>query len=114
MQARPAAGTGQVDAQHVIFPAHHSLRRDHHDPLGELEGQVDALGQARSNSLADHEPVNDRLDTMDLGLGKLGRLFGYLDNFAVHSGTDQPRAADRLEDLEVLSFASAHARAPGS
>ena len=77
---------------------------------GELERQVETLGQPGPDSFADRDPIDDGLDRVRPRLGQLGRLVGDLDHLAVDSRTDQAGAADRLKDLEVLPLAVANQR----
>ena len=78
-------------------------------PCGQLQRQVDALGEAGADALADDQPIDHGVDVVELGLGKL-RLAGAgdLDDLAVDPGAEHACPADRLKGLEVLPLAAAH------
>src|SRR5262249_40358706 len=106
LEAGPARRAGEVDAQDAVLPAVVLLDREEDRPLAELQGQVDALGQAGADPVADHQTVDDRLDGVRLGPGGPRGLIGEVDDLAVDAGADELGAADRLEGVEVLALAA--------
>src|SRR5262249_5320613 len=115
-QARPPGRAREGDTQEPLLPARGRWRpRPRLDPppppaVGELQYQVEALGQPGPDALADDEAIDDGLDGVGLRLDQLGGRVGDLDHLAIDPGADQPGASDRLEDVEVLPLAVADQR----
>ena len=85
----------------MVDPAAVDFGGDRRQSIGQLEREVEALGEPGADPLADDQAIDDGLDRVALGFGELGGLVGDLDDLAVHPRPDQPRAADGLEHLGV-------------
>src|SRR5262249_24093095 len=96
----------EANAQDLLFPAAGRVQQRDNSTAGELERQLDALGETGPNARADRDSIDDRLDRVRFRLRELGRRVGHLDDFAVHACADQTGSANRAEDLDVLPLSA--------
>src|SRR5579864_409234 len=109
VEADAAARAGVFHAEHLVFPARVSLCREDDRALAELEREVDALSEPRADAITNHETVDHGLNIVALRLRELG-VVANLDNLAVNPRTQQARAADRLERIEMRALPSPNKR----
>ncbi len=83
--------------------------RDRGDPLRELEGGLDAVGDAAADALLGDETVHDHLDRVLVGLRELDGL-GELADLAVDPGAGEPLAGELLQELLVFPLPPADDR----
>src|ERR1700733_7372282 len=99
-QAASAVGATEMDAVKLLVPALGPFSQRQNAAAGELERQVETLGDSGTDAFADRDPVDYGFDRVRPGLRKLRGLVGHLDHLAVHPRTNQARAADRLKNIE--------------
>ena len=96
-----------MNAERDIFPTAIRSRGENDGAFTELECSVDALGQTRTDALANHQSIDDGLHVVRPGPGELGGIL-HFDDLAINPGPEQARAADRHERLGVFPFAAAN------
>ena len=117
-QARAAGRAGEVDAQDAVVPARvGDLGGDRPGPARRRRASAPGRGSRPAGAGCPRGSTSRSTTAsmrVGLGLGQLGRLVGDLDDLAVDPGPDQPRAADRLEDLERAAPCGRGPAGPGA
>ena len=80
---------------------------DAHQAVGQARRGLEALGQAPAQVRPHHQPVDDHLDGVPLGLGQCRHVVDAV-HLAVHRHAREALVADVVEHVTVLALAVAH------
>ena len=83
--------------------------RNDHKAVRQLQGDLDRVGQARSDLAFDDDAIDNGLDGVCARLGQR-RGLTQIDHFAVDACPHEPLTLNGLEDLAMLAFLAAHQR----
>ena len=107
VEGHPAVRAGEVLRERLeLLVALVGRHGDRGDPLGQLEGRLDAVGDSAADALLGHQAVDHDLDRVLEVLGQPDRL-GEIAHLPVDPGPREPLAGQVFQELAVLTLASA-------
>ena len=85
---------------------------DDHQPLRQLEGRLDRIGQPRANFRLEHDAIDDRFDVVGEGFLQSRRRSpaSQFDNLAIDPGAHKSLLVNAPKSLLVLALLPAHQR----
>ena len=85
------------------------IRSHNQVAFAQTQGQLDGLGQPRTDLRAGHQAVDDDLDVVP-HLPVQPQVVGQPDDAAIDPGTDKPLFQQVLEEVAILAFLTANQR----